>query len=406
MRRASTLVAALAAAAVLGSTGRAAVTAPAQPGDTGANFSVADVLNGKQISQAECRAIASAVWVSADGSSECLRYYMSPAPSGHEAVVLLNGDFVDNSPGKAPSAPEYDQLGAGDLLRYAERRGRLFGRTFLTLARPGTLGSSGNELAVRHTAHELRLVNAALDAIASERGVTTYHLIGQSGGSILIGGLLAMRSDIGCASIGSGRLSLAPYTGDPRDLPSEGRKAILDDQAYVGLIRPSRSLRVFVLSDPDDQYSAIEGQKLFVRRAAEAGVPVKQLMTVALPDEGAHHDVQAQAVQVMKACLDRSPDERIAAIVQEFAKENAQKWAQLSDESAAAMPVRAPVAEAPRPARAIETRPHEISGLSPSRLLSEGSVGRTEVTGFASLPVAGSLTPTRFSSVEKVGSTD
>ena len=401
MRKATAFVAALATAAVLGSSGRAAVTPLATADDTGA-FSVADVLQGKQISQAECRTIPSAVWVTADDESECLRYYMSPGAAGREAVVLLNGDFVDNSPGKAPTAPDYDQIGVADLMSYAERRGQLFGRPFLTLARPGTLGSSGNELAVRHTAHELRLVNAALDAIAAERGFTTYHLVGQSGGSILIGGLLAMRSDVGCAAIGSGRLSLEPYTGDPRDLPLEGRKAVLDDQAYVDLIHPSPKLRAFVLSDPDDKYSAIEGQNLFVRRATGVGLRVKQLMTVAIPDEGAHHDVQAQSVQVMKACLDGASDARIARMVDGFAKENAQEWAKLTPPSPA--PTQASAWPAPRQVRSVPVHAPKITVLAATRLPLDARVGEAVTASFGS--VWGTLSAAAFSASAKATSTD
>ncbi|MBV8568549.1 MAG: hypothetical protein JO273_24165 [Methylobacteriaceae bacterium] len=363
MFRAGSMIAAVVLMATWASNAPAAIApgdaAPPQQLEPKTFFSLDDLLNGKRMSRAECDAIPIAVWVTADGMSECLRYYMSHMGDPDEAVVILNGDLVITEPGQAPSAPGYEKASVEGELNYAARRARFFGKTFIELARPGTLGSSGSELKVRHTVHEARLVNAALDAIALKEGIRKFDLVGQSGGSILIGALLAMRGDIGCASIGSGRLALAPYTNAPKTLATENWRALLDDQAYVVSIRKSTGLRAFILSDPDDVHSPIAGQSLFALRATAAGLPVTQLMTVAVPDKGAHHNVVGQAIRAMKECLAGTSDVAIAEIIRQFALENARKWAALTvpPSPSGAPPVSPALRQAPAPA----SRPSAMS---------------------------------------------
>jgi pimeloyl-ACP methyl ester carboxylesterase len=321
------ILAVLAIAAPLAIPVRAAVV-PAVDAAPQAYFSVDDLINGSVISHRQCSTIAMAVWATADGSSECLRYFMSAQPGSGDAVVLLHGDFVNADNGGAPqvTAADYARTGPREEMEDAAALARRFGRTAIVLARPGTFGSSGSELKVRHTAHEARLVDAALTAIAGRYGIGQFHLVGQSGGAILIGALLAMRTDIGCASLGAGRLAVNAEIAD-RDLAHEAPETMLDDQSYVGGIRASPDLRLFVLSDPADIRSSIVGQSRFVANARAHGVPVTHLLTVANYDKEAHHDVMGQALRVLYECIDGSSDERIAAIVEQFARENARQWA-------------------------------------------------------------------------------
>jgi hypothetical protein len=81
-----------------------------------------------------------------------------------------------------------------------------------SFARIGVEGTSGNHTA-RKTLLELRLMNAALDAIKERYGSEGFHLVGQSGGSKLVGGLIGLRHDVACAVSGSGPLATP---GSPR----------------------------------------------------------------------------------------------------------------------------------------------------------------------------------------------
>ena len=86
------------------------------------------------------------------------------------------------------------------------------------LARAGVDGSSGDHR-IRHTVLELNVTNMALDAIKQRHGFDGFHLIGQSGGSKLVGGMLALRTDIGCAVIGAGKPS-------PRRAETAGQRSV------------------------------------------------------------------------------------------------------------------------------------------------------------------------------------
>jgi hypothetical protein len=192
------------------------------------------------------------------------------------------------------------------------------------------MGSSGSESTVRHKVHEARLISAALDAIAVKEGIGRFHLVGNSGGAIIVGALLASRQDIGCAVLGSGRLTLpaaAKILDTRKPLSEEVADSYLNDANYAGEIPNDPNLRVFVLTDPLDKLSAFDGQNEFVRRAKGSGVPIVQLLTSSIVDNGEHHDVQRQANDVLQLCIDGKPDAFIATKIQEASEINKAAWA-------------------------------------------------------------------------------
>ena len=71
--------------------------------------------------------------------------------------------------------------------------------TVIYLSRIRLEGSSGHH-GLRRTMLELHVTNAALDAIKQRHGFRGFHIFGQSGGSTLTGGLLALRRDMGVPS--------------------------------------------------------------------------------------------------------------------------------------------------------------------------------------------------------------
>ena len=89
--------------------------------------------------------------------------------------------------------------------------------TGIYLARIGVDGSSGNHN-IRHTVLELNATNAALDAIRERHRFAGFHLIGQSGGASLIGGMLgsALRHRLR----GDRRRPSCPPAATARDLGS------------------------------------------------------------------------------------------------------------------------------------------------------------------------------------------
>src|SRR5260370_8776002 len=91
-------------------------------------------------------------------------------------------------------------------------------------------------------------MNAAIDGIKQRYGFEGFHLVGQSGGSKLVGGLIGLRHDIACAVSGSGPLATP---GSPR-ITDPGR-TYFDVTQNVPLLARNRSLRLLLVTDPADK---------------------------------------------------------------------------------------------------------------------------------------------------------
>jgi hypothetical protein len=169
-----------------------------------------DMLQGIRMTPAQCAAIPQTVWVQPNGREFCIRYYLSTAGGeGARPVVFLQGDKLGRfnlRTGEFALRPHDKDIDTDNLVRFADSMSKQFKTAAIYFARVGVDGSSGHH-GIRHSVLELNATNAALDAIKLRHGFEGFHLVGQSGGSALVGGMLALRSDIACAVIGSGRLA-------------------------------------------------------------------------------------------------------------------------------------------------------------------------------------------------------
>src|SRR5262249_11488460 len=152
----------------------------------------------------------------------------------------------------------------------------------------GLDGSSGYH-GIRHSLLELHLMNAALDAIKQRHRFIGFNLVGQSGGSTIIGGLLALRRDILCAVPGSGRLA-KPAAKRNEVRPLDGYSAI----EYVQRIVLNRGTRIIVLTDQEDRKVPAENQTPFVDAMRHAGGHIEQFFVHAIDEN--HHGVSAYTV--------------------------------------------------------------------------------------------------------------
>ena len=127
-----------------------------------------DMLRGIAMTRAQCTAIAQAVWVTVSGRDFCVRYYLSTAGGeGPRPVVFLQGDYFGKLDPKTwtwvdPS--DAKDIDTDDLMKLADGFSKMAKTTAIYLARIGVEGTSGNHTS-RKTLLELRLMNAALDAI-------------------------------------------------------------------------------------------------------------------------------------------------------------------------------------------------------------------------------------------------
>ncbi|MGL5137336.1 MAG: hypothetical protein ACRC7G_06165, partial [Beijerinckiaceae bacterium] len=188
-----------------------ATTAVAQqvPPPSTKPFGVIAPAAGVRLSEDECARYARSVWVVVDGEGECARYWLSEAGGpGDLPILYMGGDQVVSGPGNMPGPADDDRtLSPAQLQISADNWSKRYGGTYLMLARPGTFGSSGKH-GDRRLIREVRIVDAALNALREKHGFLGFHLVGQSGGGHLVASLLPRRQDIGCAVVASGAVSV------------------------------------------------------------------------------------------------------------------------------------------------------------------------------------------------------
>ena len=279
-----------------------------------------DMLRGITMTRAQCAAIADTVWVTASGRDFCVRYYLSTAGGeGSRPVVFIQGDYfgkLDPKTWSFPDPSDSKDINTDDLMKMADAFSKLAKTTAIYLARIGVEGTSGNHTA-RKTVLELNLMNAALDAIKQRHGFDGFHLVGQSGGAKIVGGLIGLRRDIACAVAGSGPLATpgGPRTADP------GR-TYFDLAQSIPRLACSASLRLMLVTDPSDKRVPIALQTGFVDKMRKAGRQIPQFMVEATDSE--HHGVVMYSQLVVAGCVLGKSDAEIAQAVSTIVKRSAE----------------------------------------------------------------------------------
>jgi hypothetical protein len=270
----------------------------------------AEMLRGVTITRQQCAALPYSVWVESLGRRFCVRYYVSTAGGeGSRPVVFLQGDQFGKLKPKTKTFYERDKFIDSDtdkLQAFADRFSESAKTTAIYLARIGVDGTSGHHSA-RKTLLELHLMNAALDAIKQRHGYKGFHLVGQSGGSLLIGGIIGLRHDVGCAVSGSGPLSRAKPLAKPASAPLD----YFDPADGIPQIAAQRTLRVLVVTDSADRKVAAARQKNFVKELREAGGRADQFFVKALDDN--HHHVAVYARLAVADCVHGASSAQIAS---------------------------------------------------------------------------------------------
>ena len=285
-----------------------------------------DMLHGITIGRAECQAIRDTVWINVDGRDFCVRYYLSTAGGeGRVPVVFMQGDYLGKLDMKNMSwidPSETTDIDTEHLMRTADAFSKMTKTTAIYLARIGVEGTSGDHRA-RKTVLELHLMNAALDAIKQRHNFLGFHLVGQSGGSKLVGGLIALRRDVACAVSGSG--PLAPPSASKTDAGNATRdpgRIYFDPSQHIAEIAQSRALRILVVTDPTDKKVPLAQQAGFVDKMRQAGRSVPEFMVEAIDKD--HHGVVVYAQLVIAGCVLGKTDAEIASAVSTIVKRNAE----------------------------------------------------------------------------------
>jgi pimeloyl-ACP methyl ester carboxylesterase len=267
--------------------------------------------DGLQLNQRQCRANPTALWLRVDGRSFCLRYWIAgPATRRGEALVLLHGDIGRRVNGRYVLADD-DRFTASDVQYEARAVARIYPGYGIVLGRPGTYGSSGNHLADRRTAGEVRAIAAALDELKARHGIKRLHLAGHSGGGHLAAALAQTRDDISCAVITSGALSVATMQRDVGVLPEHAPTPFYDPIDYIEHMVARPHLRLVIVSDPDDKVVSFNSQREFVDRVKGRNLPVLHI-TAAARDRR-FHNLHAHGIRLAADCAGGMDDRALVA---------------------------------------------------------------------------------------------
>jgi pimeloyl-ACP methyl ester carboxylesterase len=274
------------------------------------HFYGTEALSGSTSTPEQCARTIDAVWVEGSSFRECIRYFPSNAfENGHvdRAVVFLEGDVLSTS-GASPSYAKWTPRRELEASQVEQQRG---GTPYLTLARPGVDGSSGNQNR-RRTQYETLVMNAALDRIKVRYGIREFGLVGQSGGGGLVAALIAERQDVICAVSSSGVTSVvyrAREAGRSNDWTGTSLANVWDPIDQLPRVRPVSDFRMFVTSDASDTDVAFGSQDNYVQAAKKAGLPIEQIMVHGTGRQ--HHQTSRIGNRVVEDCMLGRPTSEI-----------------------------------------------------------------------------------------------
>lgn len=270
----------------------------------GPDFTPEQMEAGIEITAQQCAAYSQTVYVEAQGVGICFRYYIANSGGNADEVVYwLSGDKSGQA--LAYTAARLDQI--------ADQMARRYRRPGVYLARVGIDGSSG-WYQWRRTWFEVEATSRAIDAINARHGFRVIHVMGQSGGAHLTGSLVGIRGDIGCAVAGSGRLAFDRryQAGQMRRQP--GLQHYDPSSRVREVALQSRSTRILVVTDPNDQRVQLHFQTGFVDAVQRAGGRIAQFFTAAT--DALSHSVSLYTRETMAGCLAGASDAAIEATLQ------------------------------------------------------------------------------------------
>jgi poly(3-hydroxybutyrate) depolymerase len=288
-------------AAVL--TGCAAVQPMVRQYSPKQHFSPREAVSGSTSTEDQCTQTPDSVWVLVPGRSDCLRYYpSSKVGSADEVVVFLDGDKLKGPPGRVHTVSNYGETTPASLYQLMQEYQDRHHVAAIYLARPGTMGSSGNQNERRQHTETLE-INAAIEQIKARFNVQRFALDGQSGGGGLVAALIAERSDVLCAVSSSGVTAVRLRDGSKAGGdPTGARDALLWDPIdQLPRVHPMLGFRMFVASDPTDEEVSFASQAAYVQAAKSHGLDITQ---IEMHGGGAeHHGLARQGRDIAAECM-------------------------------------------------------------------------------------------------------
>jgi hypothetical protein len=268
------------------------------------HFQRAAIEMGGHYEKPECLTLPYSVWISVQDTDFCVRYYIALGTTKpREAIIYFDGDQGVADGFKIRLPPDWRAQDPGQLQSFANGMRPYTGATSIYFGRMGLSGSSGRH-GLRRTPLEVEFANQALDLIKAKHGFDTVHLVGQSGGTRVILGLMARRNDVGCVALGAGTLLMPP------DIRSKNLKAAapyreFDAEENLDPIATHSKDRIFIISDSQDVRHPVSDQARFVNLMLARGAKAVQIIVHASDRD--HHDVIPFSMGTIYDCVNGLP---------------------------------------------------------------------------------------------------
>jgi len=277
-------------------------------GNAGESDGYETSLPAESIARGPCEAKKGRVFVAHGLGSECVSYFVIGDASARSTIFFFDGDVPPETLKKPKVVAGY--LAA--MRAYMANRATAHGVRYVYVSRIGVFGSSGNH-SKRKSAHEVETMSLAVDAIKERLGVARLALAGQSGGSMVAAGMLALgRKDVSCAVLASGVYDM-PALVD-RVLSKRGltdatlvkeyveasRSMYFDVIARTAHVVQNKDRRIFVLGDPRDQRTPFDMQQIYAASLKGAGHHAAVIEGRARDRE--HHALTADAIELAGRC--------------------------------------------------------------------------------------------------------
>ena len=278
-------------------------------------FTESGVLSGSTLTQAQCAAFGdTGIWVTVEGRGECLRYFHSGLQATNPVVhIWFHGDRMSQNFNGGAWVHDYyfDHNTPEALAARAETGARNSGVPYIRFSRPGVYGSTGSHKQ-RRQAREGLVINAALDALKARHGIEALALSGQSGGGHVVAALLPRRTDIVCAAITSGVVSVRKRSRirgwGGRDIT--GYSTFYDPIEHVAEIPAAAKRTIFIIGDPKDSNVPFVTQGDYYQALVDAG---HQAEIIRAKGRGrSNHGLSHAGFGVIRDCLEGMPASAIA----------------------------------------------------------------------------------------------
>ena len=276
------------------------------------HFDPAEAVSGSSSTPEQCAQTHQALWVTVPGHADCLRYYFAgPLQDAPKAEVFLDGDeLMSLHNGQVVAASDYGDASPRILERWATVWAERLQIPYVHLARPGTMGSSGNQNDRRQQTETLE-VDAALDQLKALYRIGRFGLAGQSGGGGLVAALIAERTDVLCAVSSSGVVAITARNTIRHQHDVTGYTTFWDPIDQVGRVHQAADFRLFLVGDPEDANVPFQSLLQYAEAATQAGlhpVVIQGIGTGAL-----HHGLARTGVPLTADCLHGVPTDTLVA---------------------------------------------------------------------------------------------